>query len=192
MIREADSYDGVLQWPFLAEHWYKGFVAAAITFFLIWLAGISFFINSNDCLTCFNTLNVLIIGISGMAGLAVLAAAVLQHQKFELNSTLSKYRICTWVLGLRFGRWQTLPAISRITIRPYNKEYFLPLADDSTPPGYNGGIVSTEHKWQVLLHNAQSPVGIIAAYVGYPKALKSATLLGEILNVPVTVEKGWI
>ncbi len=189
MVGSSDHYDGVLSRPFLFEHWYKGFVAAAISSFLIWLAGISLFINSNDCLTCFNTLNVLIIGISGMSGLAVLAATVLQHQKFELNSTLSKYRIYTWVLGLRFGQWQTLPAISRITIRPYSKNYFLSLADSSTPPDYNGGIVSTEHKWQVLLHNAQSPTGIIAAYVGYPSALKSATLLGQILNVPVTVEK---
>jgi hypothetical protein len=168
----TDYYDGVLSRPFLAEHWYKGFVASALSFFLLTLF---FYI-------LFDTSFLLAFVLAGAFSLLLLVAAVTQHQRFELDVTRKQYRSSLWVLGLRFGKWQPLPSIDFVKIRHYQQQHLLPLSEGNTP---TINLIAMEDKWQVLLQTTGSPVGLVAAYVGQVKADSIATKLANLLHVEV-------
>jgi hypothetical protein len=172
MVGSSDRYDGVLSRPFLAEHWYQGFVAAVVSLFIFVLL---------LCTLVDVSLQVAAFIVAPFS-LLLLAASVTQQQRFEIDINLKRYRSCLWVLGLRFGEWQHLPAIESIIIRHRPRKHLLPLEDD-----YNiyVGIVSTEDKWQVLLRVIDSPVGIVAAYVSQAQATLDAAALGALLQVEV-------
>ncbi len=155
-----NEYDGVLQRPFLAEHWYKGLVAAMAAWLpLFFLA--AWVVPDYTPAAC--------IGFASVVSVAILAAALTQYEGFELQPQLARYRTYTWVLGLRFGEWQPFPPVDHVTVRAYNRRHFLPLdggvrgftAADFKGQGPGGdpplrqrprfGFVATDFEWQVLL-----------------------------------------
>lgn len=172
MTGQSDHYDGVLSRPFLADYWYQGLVAAVTSLFLFTLLICTLIDLSLEVAAC----------IVAPFSLLLLIASVTQHQRFELNKTSQRYRSCLWVIGFRFGEWQSLPAIDSIAVRHLSRKYLLPLEDDYT---IHVGIVSTEDKWQVLLRVVGSPVGIVAAYVSQGQATLDAATLAALLEVEV-------
>ena len=171
-VGSTNYYDGVLSRPFLAEHWYQGFVAAVISLFIFVLL---------ICTLVDVSLDVAALIIAPFS-LLLLAASVTQQQRFELDTNLQRYRSCLWVLGFRFGEWQPLPAITSVVIRHRPHKHLLPLEDDGN---IHVGIVATENKWQVLLRVVDSPLGIIAAYVSQTQAVLDTEILGTLLGVEV-------
>jgi hypothetical protein len=173
--KTADSsnyYDGVLSRPFLVEHWYRGFVAAILSLFLVALL----------LYTSLSFSFLLAVGLAGAFSLLLMIAVVTQHQRFELQLAQARYRNSLWVLGLRFGKWQTLPTIEKIYVRHRSHNHLLPLENNSP---VSSGFVAIEDKWQVLLHVLDTPLNIVAAYVNRTQAVRNATILGAILNVEV-------
>ena len=172
----ANYYDGVLSRPFLAEHWYKGFIASALSFFLLTLL---------FC-TLFDASILLASVFAGAFSLLLLTAAATQHQRFELELTYKRYRSSLWVLGLRFGEWRPLPSIDFVKIRHYQQQHLLPLEEGSAPAL---NLTAIEDKWQVLLHATGSPTGLMAAYVGQVQAEFIATKLASLLHVEIHTGK---
>lgn len=173
-----NNYDGVLQHPFLVEHWYKGFVAAMaawlpVFFLAAWMIP--------DYIS-------LCIDFASLVSAAILAAALTQYEGFELQPQAARYRTYTWVLGLRFKKWQQLPPVNYIAFRPYNRSYNLATAIVNNGDPMNLGLVANDFKWQVLLSIAGSPIGIVAAYAAEKKASLIAAILGELLGVKVIAQ----
>ena len=168
----TDYYDGVLSRPFLAEHWYKGFVAAMLSLFLLTLL---FYVLLDGSF-------LLAILLSGAFSLLLLVAVVTQHQRFELALERRQYRSSLWVLGLRFGEWLPLPPIDFVKVRHWQQRHELPLTDGSAP---TLNLTAIEDKWQVLLHATHSPVGLVAAYVGQVQAKRIATEIASLLHVEI-------
>ncbi|NML66593.1 hypothetical protein HHL22_15400 [Hymenobacter sp. RP-2-7] len=172
MAGSATHYDGVLSRPFLAEHWYRGFVAAATSLFILTLL--------------VYTLTELSLEMAALVvapfSVLLLVATTTQHYRFELDSSRKRFRSCLWVVGLRFGKWNPLPIITSVVIRHRPHKHSLPLEDNGS---VRVGLVAVEDNWQVLLRVPGSPVGIVAAYVGQPQAVRSAAMLGAILQVEV-------
>ena len=168
-------YNGLLSRPFLAEHWYRGLVAAILSLFLLTLTVSTLFDQS------------LLVGAFAAApfSLLLLVAAVTQHQRFELEAVHQRYRSYLWVLGLRFGKWYPLPSIDFIKIRHWQQWHELPLTDGSTPTLPNINLRTIEDKWQVLLHVTDSPAGLVAAYVDQVKAKRIAVELANLLHIEV-------
>lgn len=170
----TEQYDGLLQRPFLAEHWYKGLVAALA----IWLP--AFF-----CAHYF--LPDFVAGAVGFAttvSLAIIVMVLTQYEGFALELPSRRYRRYVWVGGLRFGHWQPLPHIVQVTVRYVQKRHHLPL--DNHPAAV--GVVATERVWQVLLRVEQSSVGIVVANTQHDKALRVATTLAALLHTEMVVQ----
>ncbi|GAB3293682.1 hypothetical protein [Hymenobacter tenuis] len=168
-----NQYDGLLQRPFLAEHWHKG-VAAALA---IWLPAF---------MCAYYFLHDFVAGAVGFAttvSLAIILVVVTQYEGFTLNLTSLRYRRYTWVAGLRFGRWLPLPPIVQVTVRYVQKNHHLPL--DNHPAAV--GFTATERVWQVLLRVEQSPIGIVVANTQQEKALHIARTLATLLHREVVV-----
>ena len=172
MAGSSDYYDGVLSRPFLAEHWYRGFVTAATNLFVLVL------------LVC-TLIDVSLKAATFMVApfsLLLLMATITQHQRFELDNVQRRYRSCLWVIGFRFGEWHLLPVIASVVVRHQPRKHLLPLDDD---PNIHVGLIAFENKWQVLLRVLGSPVGIVAAYVSQEQAMCDATKLSLMLSVSV-------
>lgn len=167
-------YDGILRKPFLVEHWYKGFAAGLA----LWL----------PCFMTFAGIDFIPQNFAAFAATfvscAVFAVAATYHEGFAVNLTSNNYRLYTWVAGLKFGTWQVLPTIAAITVRPYIKNYFLPLTETQNE-ALDTGFTATEKGWQVLLHVSGKPIGITAAITTRDKSEVIATRLAEMLKVPL-------
>lgn len=165
------DYSGLLQRPALAEHWHKGFGAGLaawlpVFLFVAWLLPEHLFAA---------------VVLASCSSIGILAAAATHYEGFELQLNLRRYRKYIWVAGLRFGTWQPLPEIYKVTLRPTNRRHFLPMSD--TSDGF--GFIANESKWQVLLNRTDSPIGVIAAVVEYSKARSSAEKLSALLQIPL-------
>ena len=170
---EQFVYDGVLRKPFLAEHWHKGF-AAALGLWLpfLWIVGS----------WALSTLTA--VWLATILSVAVFTAVATYHEGFALDNSKQSYRLYTWVAGMKFGTWQPLPAIAHVTVRPYIKQHYLPLAQKPVAP-VDTGLFTTERGWQVLLSVTGKPIGITAAIATHEKALLIAGELSQLLSVPI-------
>ncbi|WP_022826081.1 hypothetical protein [Hymenobacter norwichensis] len=165
-------YDGVLRRQFLLEHVHKGFAAALAVF----LPAFS--------LAAYAGLDIIAaMWVASAVGLALIIAVCTYQQRFSLDTSHQRYRSYLWIAGLRFGKWQPLPAISHIVVKPYSHSHYLSLTD-GVPVEL--GSKATERKWQVLLSVVGKPIGIIAAYLDQEEAIRSAASLSKLLNVEVT------
>jgi hypothetical protein len=170
----STDYDGLLQRPFLAEHWHKGVVASLVGWPLSFLGTLYVFPEAVSGAMVVATL----------VSITVLASVLTQYEGFALDLSARRYRRYTWVAGLRFGAWQPLPRIEQVKVRYVQKRHSLPL--DQEPVGV--GLVATERVWQVLLRVEQSPVGIVAANTKQENALRIAATLATLLQTEVLVQ----
>ncbi|MBD2716361.1 hypothetical protein KBK19_15075 [Microvirga sp. STR05] len=175
-------YDGILRRPFLFEHWHKGFVAALA----IWLPAFS-------VATWAELGTEAAVWVASVVSCVVVLSVLTYREGFSLNTTTQQYRSYIWVAGLRFGKWQPLPPVSGLLLRPYITTHFLPTTAGksnitrlNTPaPTTQMGLVAREYKWQVLLQVKDSPIGIIAAYTGYEEAVCIANKLATVTGLEV-------
>jgi hypothetical protein len=173
MRKHHEHYDGLLQRPFLAEHWHQGLMAA----FALWLPVLV-------VVSAIGTDSIPVaVGIASALSAAVFAAVVTHYEGFTLELPTQRYRRYTWVAGLRFGTWHSLPAIAGVKVRYVEKRHTLPLTQEPV----SVGLTATERGWQVLLQVDQSAVGIIAAQTGKEKAEQIATTLATLLHTGLTV-----
>jgi hypothetical protein len=164
-------YDGILRRQFLLEHVHKGFAAALAIFLPV------FSLATYVGLSLTAAMWVAI----AVGGVLILATCTYQ-QRFSLDTAHQRYRSYIWIAGLRFGKWQPLPAISHIIVRPYSHSHYLSLTD-AVPVAF--GSRAAERKWQVLLSVVDKPIGIIAAYLEQEESIRTATFLSELLRVEV-------
>ncbi|MBJ6111680.1 hypothetical protein JAO73_21845 [Hymenobacter sp. BT523] len=171
-----NQYDGILRKPFLSEHWHKGFGAGMA----IWLPA---FIPSFSLLTdrVDNALPVAV-GIASAVSVIFFSAVVFHHEGFTLEPDKQRYRLYTWILGLHIGKWQPLPLVTHLTIRPYQEGHNLLVATKPTDP-VNLGWKATERSWQVLLSVKDSPIGIVAAYATHTEAQRIAVAISRLLHI---------
>ena len=173
-MNNMTKYDGVLRKPFLAEHWYKGFVASVA----IWLP--VFFMLAEIFEADMN----IAAWIASCVSITIAIAVFTYHEGFELDTEKQQYRNYVWVLGLHFGQWNRLPVISHIVVRQYQTKNKMTVTDNSDPVLLE--FVATERGWQVLLSVVGAPIGIIAAYATNTEAYRIANILSQILTVDIT------
>lgn len=168
------QYDGVLRRPFLAEHWYKGLVAALAIWLPVFLC-VSYLLPNFAALAA---------GAATMVSLAIIVSVVTQYEGFTLDLPSRRYRCYIWVAGVRLGRWQPLPHIVQVTVRYVQTKHYLSSENDPVELG----LIATERVWQVLLRVEHSPVGIVAANTQHEKALRIATTLAALLDTKMVVQ----
>ena len=171
-----NNYNDVLRKPFLAEHWYRGFVAGAAIWLPAFLSVYSLLGESID-----NRWQIAV-GIASTISIVLFLAAVTHHEGFTLDPKNKRYRLYIWALGLHFGKWQPLPLITHLTIRPYQKGHDLLVATTPTDP-VDLGWIATERSWQVLLSVKDSPIGIVAAYATHPEAKRISATISQLLHI---------
>ena len=171
---DCDSYDGLLQRPFLAEHWHQGLVAALASWLPTFFGACYFFPE----------------GVAGAVAVATtlslgsLGAVWTQYEGFTLALSSRRYRRYRWVAGLRFGRWHPLPPIVQVRVRRVQQRHYLPVENYPVVLG----VTATDRVWQVLLQVEESPVGIVAAYATQAKARGIATTLAALLQIELSVQ----
>lgn len=172
----AAYYDGILRKPFLAEHWYKGIVAALA----IWLPAFLL-------VTSFTNGTAVAVWAACSVSLLVAIAAITHHEGFSLDANLSRYRDYVWVMGLHFGAWKKMPEITHVSMRPYQMSHYLPMFRKPVDP-VDGGLVANERNWQVLLSVKNSQIGIVAAHANEQEAKRISATLSQLLNVENIVQ----
>ncbi|GAB2949102.1 hypothetical protein GCM10027048_12600 [Hymenobacter coalescens] len=167
-------YNGVMQRPFLWEHWHKGLMAAFATWVVVFLV--------TGSLSSLSVTVAMIVASTISAG--ILLAVLTHYQGFSIDLVKQRFRNFVWVAGLRFGDWRPLPKIVQVKVRAVQRKHHLPT---ETYP-IELGAVATEHVWQVLLNVERSQIGIIAAHTKKSNALRIADELAALLNTKVNVE----
>lgn len=171
------NYNGILRKPFLSEHWHKGFVAALA----IWLPVFSLAFYFLDGRT--ENSMTMAIEIASTVSLVAAFAVFTHYEGFSMEFDQLRYRPYTWVLGFHFGKWQKLPPIAHVVVKPFQRKHGFTVSN--YPELVKLNFVATEQSYQVLLSVVDSQIGIIAAYASQKKAFAIAAELSQLLDLEV-------